>query len=171
MPLVGPIHHAEQAEDRNAGVDAGRKALPRDGVEDFASQGVVAALDGLHLFAVGAAQGIFLVRENLHFVGVGEEVFNVVEDEEAEAFGGFMDAVEPGSEAFEDKCKGCILNEIEEMLLAFEIVVEAGEGNTGGAADIAHGGTLKTVLGKDLGGGAKDVLELGLGVAGDGDRK
>jgi hypothetical protein len=62
------------------------------------------------------------------------------------------------------------LNEIEEMLLVFKIVVEAREGDTGGSADIAHGGTLKTMLGEDLGGSAKDVLELGLGIAGNGSR-
>ena len=54
------------------------------------------------------------------------------------------------------------------MLLVFEVIVEAGEGYTGGAADIAHGGTFKAVLGKDLGCNAKDVLELGLSIAGNG---
>src|SRR5258708_36850080 len=54
------------------------------------------------------------------------------------------------------------------MLLVFEVIVEAGEGHTGGAADVAHGGTFKAVLGKDLGCNAKDVLELGLSIAGNG---
>src|SRR6267378_1893117 len=54
------------------------------------------------------------------------------------------------------------------MLLVFEVIVEAGEGYTGGAADVAHGGTFKAVLGKDLGCNAKNVLELGLSIAGNG---
>jgi hypothetical protein len=58
---------------------------------------------------------------------MGKEVFNVVEDEEAKAFGRLVDAVETGTEAFEDKGKGCTLNKIEEVLLALEIVVKAGE--------------------------------------------
>jgi hypothetical protein len=98
-----------------------------------------------------------------------EEVFNVVQDKEAEAFDRFVDTVEPGSEAFQDKGKGSTLNEIKKMLLAFEVVVEARKGYSGGAADFAHGGALETVLGKDLRGSAEDVLELGLGVACDRD--
>src|ERR1700675_2942615 len=168
MPFVSPVHHAEEAEDRHARVDTGREDFGGDGVEDFASERVIAALDGLHLFAVGVAEGVFFVREDLHLVGMRKEIFDVVEDEEAEAFYGFMDAVEPGPDAFVDKGKGCALNEIEEMVLAFKVVVEAREGNTGGTADIAHGGALKAVLGKDLGCGAQYVLEVGLGVAWDG---
>jgi hypothetical protein len=94
-----------------------------------------------------------------------EEVFDVVEDEEAKAFGRLVNAVEPGSKAFENIGKCCTLNKIEEMLLVFKIVVETREGNTGGAADIAHGSPLKTVLGEHLSGGAKDVLEFGFGIA------
>jgi predicted dinucleotide-utilizing enzyme len=81
---------------------------------------------------------------------MGKEVLDVVEDEKAEAFGGFVDAMQSRAEAFQDECKGCTLNEIEEMLFAFEIVVEAGKGNIGGAADVTHGGTLEAVLSKDL---------------------
>src|SRR5258708_20638256 len=54
------------------------------------------------------------------------------------------------------------------MLLVFEVIVEAGEGHTGGAADVAHGRALKAMLGEDLGCNAKDVLELGLSIAGNG---
>src|SRR5258708_36288757 len=54
------------------------------------------------------------------------------------------------------------------MLVGFEVIGEGGEGHTGGAADVAHGGTFKAVLGKDLGCNAKDVLELGLSIAGNG---
>jgi hypothetical protein len=54
---------------------------------------------------------------------MGEEVFDVIEDEEAEAFGGFVDPMQTRTETFQNKGKGCTLNEIEEMLLAFEIVV------------------------------------------------
>jgi hypothetical protein len=78
-----------------------------------------------------------------------------------------VDALEPRPDAFENKTKGCTLNEIEEMLLVFKIIVKASEGDTSGAADIAHGGALKAMLSKDLRGGAKDVLELGLGMAGN----
>jgi len=86
----------------------------------------------------------------------------VIQDQEAEAFGGFVNAREPGAEAFEYERKGHTLNKIEEMLLVLKVVVEAREGDTGFAADIAHGSPLKAVLGKDLGGSVKDVLELGL---------
>ena len=61
MPFVGPVHHPEKTEDGDAGKDAGCEALGGDGIEDLASERVVAALDGLDLFAVGIAQGFFLV--------------------------------------------------------------------------------------------------------------
>lgn len=170
MPLVGPIHHAEETEDGDTGMDAGGEALGRDRIEDLAGERIIATLNGLDFVAVRVTEGIFLVGKDLHFVGMGEEVFDVVEDEEAEAFGGLVDALEPGTKALENKCKGCILNEIEEMLLVFEVVVETGERNTCGATDIAHGGTFKAVVRKDLRGGAKNVLELGLGITGNGGR-
>ena len=110
MPLVGPVHHAEEAKDRDARVDAGREAFGGDGVEDFAGQGVVAALDGLDFFAVRVAKGVFLVGEDFHLVGMGEEILDVVEDEEVKTFGWFVDAVETGSEVFEYEGKGCALN-------------------------------------------------------------
>ena len=110
MPFVGPIHHAEEAEDRDSRVDAGREAFGGDGVEDFAGQGVVAAFDGLHFLRVGLAKGVLFVGEDFHLVGVGEEILDVVEDEEVKTFGWFVDAVETGSEAFEYEGKGCALN-------------------------------------------------------------
>jgi hypothetical protein len=58
---------------------------------------------------------------------MGKEVFDVIEDEKAEAFGRFVDTTETGTKAFEDEGKGCTLNEIKEVLLALEIVVKAGE--------------------------------------------
>jgi hypothetical protein len=167
IPLVGPVHHAEEAEDRDTGMDAGGEALRSDRIKDFAGEGVIAALNGLNFVVVRVTERIFLVGKDLHFVGMGEEVFDVVEDEEAEALSGLVDALEPRPDAFENKRKGCTLNEIEEMLLVFKIIVEASEGDTGGAADIAHGGALKAMLSKDLRGGAKDVLELGFGIAGN----
>ena len=97
MPLVGPVHHAEEAEDRDARVDPGREAFSGDGVEYFAGQGVIAALDRLDFFPIGFAEGVFLVGEDFHFVGMGEEVFDVIEDEKAEAFGGFVDPKESGA--------------------------------------------------------------------------
>src|SRR6266481_435633 len=110
MPFVGPVHHAEEAKDRDAGVDAGREAFRGKGVEDFTCQGVIAALDGLDFFAVRVAKGVFLVGENFHLVGMGEEILDRSEEEEVKTFGWFVDAVETGSEVFEYEGKGCALN-------------------------------------------------------------
>lgn len=126
MPLVGPIHHAEEAEDGDTGMDAGGEALRRDRIEDLAGERIIAALNGLDFLVVRVTERIFLVGKDLHFVRMGEEVFDVVEDKDAEALSGLVDALEPGTKALENKSKGCILNEIKEMLLVFEVVVETG---------------------------------------------
>src|SRR5258708_31408082 len=110
MPLIGPVHHAEEAEYRDSRVDAGREAFGGGGGEDCAGEGVVATLDGLDFFAVRVAEGVFLVGEDFHLVGVGEEILDVVEDEEVKTFGWLVDTVETGSEAFEYEGKGCALN-------------------------------------------------------------
>jgi len=70
MPFVGPVHHSEKAEDGNARMDTRREAVGGDGVEDFASEGIVAALDRLDLFAVRIAQCVFLMGQDLHLVRV-----------------------------------------------------------------------------------------------------
>src|SRR5260370_11888164 len=113
MPFIGPVHHAEEAEYRDSRVDAGREAFGGDGVEDFAGQGVVAALDGLDFLAVRVAEGVFLVGEDFHLVGGGEEILDVVEDEEVKTFGWFMDAVETDSDAFDSEFKFFAFNSVE----------------------------------------------------------
>ena len=91
MPFVGPVHHAEEAEDRDAGVDAGREAFRGQAVEDFTCQGVIAALDGLDFFTVRVAKGIFLVGENFHSFLIRQKVLEMVLDEDANSLLGFVE--------------------------------------------------------------------------------
>src|SRR5208337_3026701 len=83
MPFVDPIHHAEKAENGDARVEDGGGGFGCESIEDFAGQVVVAALDGGNFLAKRVLEGLFFVREYSHFAGVGEEVFEMVLDQEA----------------------------------------------------------------------------------------
>jgi hypothetical protein len=80
MPLIDPIHHAEKAKDGDTRIETGGEVVSHDFVEDLPGQGKVAALNGADFVAKGLFERIFFVGEDLHLVGMGEEVFDVVLD-------------------------------------------------------------------------------------------
>jgi hypothetical protein len=118
----------------------------------------------------GLVEGVFLMGKHLHFVWMREEVLNMVSDQDAETSSGLRGAREAGLEARKNECKGIMLNKIQKLLLTVEVVVETGQRDTGSAADVADGSALETLVGEDTGGMAEDVVELGFGIAGTGDR-
>src|SRR5713226_1562186 len=60
------------------------------------------------------------------------------------------------------------LNKIEQLLLAFEVIVKPRKGYPCCPANVPYGSALETPLGEDLCRMTKDVLQLGFGIARDG---
>src|SRR5581483_5935037 len=74
---------------------------------------------------------------------------------------GLLPALQQGDEA-------ALLNQIEQLFLGRKVVIQAGQAHLGGARDIAHRSVMKTLLGKNPGGGLENLLELFVVVAGRG---
>src|SRR5258708_4619670 len=72
-------------------------------------------------------------------------------------------------ELAQDTSKGVILNEIESLLLAFEVIVESRKRYPSCSANAPDGSALETSLGEDFSRVMKDVLQLGFGIARDRD--
>ena len=84
----------------------------------------------------------------------------MVLNKNAQAFFGACDTGEPLLEPPQNAGEYFALNQKQKFLLALEVVVQTGERNARGAADIADRSTLKTILGKDSRRVAQNKLQL-----------
>src|SRR5262249_28412340 len=66
---------------------------------------------------------------------------------------------ELGMEIVENRREGVFLDQIEQAFFRFEVIVEAGEGNTAGAGKIAYRGAFISLLAEDLGGMLEDLAQ------------
>src|SRR2546426_857044 len=160
MPFVDPIHHPKQAQHGDARIDARDLPLAAQIVEDAAGDFVVSPLDFENLLAIGVLEGVLFVGQHLHFNGVTQEILNVVADQDTKPLLGFSGRYQALLEALENARKGIRLNEIQEFLLAFEIVVQPGKGDTASAADVADGSAFKAFFREYPGGMPKNMLQL-----------
>src|SRR5579884_2471896 len=88
------------------------------------------------------------MREHRHGVAIGEKELEMIADEDARALLSVHGAGEALLEPLEDGLKRVLLDEVEELLFAVEVMVEAGERCSACARQIAHGGTLVSLLGE-----------------------
>src|SRR5262249_434796 len=134
-------------------------------VKNATRQLVIAPLDLRHFPAVGVFERQVFVGQDLHLHGVAQEVLNVIRDQRAQTLPGFEQPAYSALEALQDARKRMYLDEIEELLLALEIVVETRERNATGPADVADRSPLEALFTEHARGLAQNALQLGLGVA------
>jgi len=73
-------------------------------------------------------------------------------------------AFPPGArERVEHPIEGAALTEVEEFVLALEIVIEVAGGEVGGRRDVAHAGRGETHRPERLGGRSEDLDAAGVG--------
>ena len=137
VPGVDPVHHPEQAKHRGpAGEFQPLAALIV--VQQLNADAVILALDGCDLAAESVLQHLIFMGENLHRFLIGEKVLQMVEDEHTNSLGRMLDFVQPRAEPRHDGGEGVLLDQVQQFLFGFEIVVQAGERYSAGARQIAH---------------------------------
>src|SRR5436309_10629714 len=82
------------------------------------------------------------MREHLHRLLVGQKVFQVIEDENANPLLRLVRVFEPLLQPLDNRLERVLLDEIKQALLGLEIVIEPCERHTGGAGQVAHGRAL-----------------------------
>src|SRR5581483_7441107 len=87
---------------------------------------VVLALDARHLSSKAVLQHLVFMRKHLHGFLIGKKILQVVQDEDANALLRVVHALQPFTEPLHDVLKCVLLDEVEEPLFGFEVVVHPG---------------------------------------------
>src|SRR5450759_1336723 len=166
VPGVDPVDHAEHAHHRGARVEI-EAALAPQVFHQSEADAVVLALDAGDLGAQAVLQRLVFVREHLQPLLIAHEILEVIQDEDAEPLLGIGDILEPRFELFENGSESVLLNQEQQALFRFEVVIKSRQGHAGGAGKIAHGGAFVALEAKDLRGMVEDLpkaaVETGLG--------
>src|SRR6202451_1730162 len=151
IPRVNPVHHAEKAERGDACVEL-QPLLLFERFNQIETTAVVFALERGDLRAEGAGEHVVFFGEHLgRFVVLGEEIFEVVEDEGAHAGFGIADVFQTALQPLHDHGEVVLLNHAEELLFRFKVVIKTGQRKTGDARQVAHGGAVIALFVKNRG--------------------
>ncbi len=63
------------------------------------------------------------------------------------------------AQALDDGGKGVLLDEVEQLFFGFEVIIKTGQGDAAQARQVAHGGAIVALVGKDLGGIIQDLSQ------------
>ena len=91
-------------------------------------------------------------------------------NENSNALFGIGHASEPRLQPLHDRCESVFLDQVEQALFGFEVVVEASERHAAFAREIAHGGAFVSLFTENFGGVGEDFRETPViaGVVGSG---
>src|SRR5437016_2377194 len=107
------------------------------------------------------------MRQYLHRLLVGEEVFQVVENENADTLLGIGDLLQTRPQPFNDGTESMFLNKVKQLFFGFEVVVESCQRHAAAARQVAHGRSLVSLLiefvGSVLQNLGQTAVEAGLG--------
>ena len=84
VPGVNPVDHAEQAHDGGAGIEI-EMVLALQIIDKPEADSIVLALDGGDLGAEAILQRFVFVGEDLEAALIGDEIFEMILDEDANA--------------------------------------------------------------------------------------
>src|SRR5271163_3743493 len=110
VPGVNPVDHAEQAHHRGASVEI-EAALTAQVFHQPEADAVVFALDTSNLRAQAVLKRLIFVRKDLQSLLIAHEVFEVIQDKDADTVLGFDYVVEALFQSFEDRGEGVFLNQ------------------------------------------------------------
>src|SRR5450759_3789274 len=150
VPGVDPVDHAEHAHHRGARVEI-EAALAPQVFHQSEADAVVLALDAGDLGTQAVLQRLVFMREHLQPLLIAYKIFEVIQDEDADALLGIRDILKPRFELFENGGESVLLNHEQQALFGFEVVIKPRQGHAGGAGKIAHGSAFVSLEAKDLG--------------------
>ena len=117
---------------------------------------VVLPLDGRHFRSESVLQNLVLVGEHLHRRLVGQEIFEVVEDENANALFRIAHTLQTRLQALDDGGESMLLDEVEQPLFRLEVVIKPGQRHAAGAREIAHRSAFVSLFAENFGGVGQD---------------
>src|SRR6185437_9348843 len=90
--------------------------------------------------------------QHLHGFLVGQEVLEMVFNEDAYAFFRVSGCAEPLAQFINDAAKGMLLDQVQQLFFGLEVVIQSGQRHTGRAGEIAHGSAFIAFFTEDPGG-------------------
>src|SRR5512140_2902331 len=158
-PHEEPVEHPEDEQRRVPHLGLRRHLAaagqePRHGVGD---ELVVAPPELLDAPVRGARERLQLEGAQLQLVDVLGEEREVVPHEDLELLLGRLAAAGAGDLLGEERGEDALLDAEEQLLLALEVVVQAGEAVLRGARDVAHRGVVVAALGHERAGPDEEV--------------
>src|SRR5713101_6033698 len=158
IPSVNPVDHAEQAHHRSACVEIETALAPQVFHQPEADV-VVLALDSGDFRTQAVFQRLVFMRKDFQSLLIAHEIFEVIEDEDADPLLGVRDILDPRFERFENSGKCVLLNEVQEALFRLEVVIQPRQRHTGRARQIAHRCSFISLLAEDFCGMVEDLSE------------
>src|SRR5580704_5697189 len=160
MPGVGPVHHSEKCEDRHARVQlpghSGAAHLLENSQRDF----YVSPFHFQHFLAEDAFERFVFVGENLHFQRVLQKIIQMVVNQYTQLLDWTRSPGQLLFQAGDDRFERVNLNQVQELLLALNVVIEAGQRYSAGTADVADGSAFVTLVTENLRGMPQNYLKL-----------
>src|SRR5579864_6565585 len=84
----------------------------------------------------------------------------MIMNKNAKADSRIRDTFQVAMKLSQDRLKCMDLNQIEELLLAFDIIIQARQGNAARTADVANGGAFVALLGENASGMPENHIQL-----------
>ena len=155
IPVRGPVECAEKGAGGEGGVCGLQLVRPHPLGDQGADAALVAIALGDDRGAQPFGQGIeFEMRSRaLQFVNHAEDVGS---GERAQPVGERADAAPRIVQRRQQAIERPVLAEVEQFVLAFEVVIQVAGRQVGGDGDVAHPGRGKAAVAKNPGGGAQD---------------
>src|SRR5215469_4594998 len=102
------------------------------------------------------------MRENLHLYRVLQEILEVIVNENVQPLDGVRYRGQALFKARENRLECADLNQVEQLLLALNVVVEPGKRHARRTAEVTDGSAFVTFFGEDLGRRLENALKLAL---------
>jgi hypothetical protein len=161
-PLHGPVEGAQERPGGHRRVGLGELAAPDANRDQPPDDALVSVAPGDDCRAAPGRQRVELEvrRRPLHVL---DQATHVLGGQGAQANGDRPLAVPGSGGVGEEPIEGAVLTEVEDLVLAGEVVVEVGGGEVRSHRDLPHAGGGKSHLLKDARGGGKDLRAPRLG--------
>src|SRR5262245_37959374 len=160
-PARRPVERSQDHQRGKLGITRDKLARPDSCRHEAADSALVAVALGQEASAQGRRETVDLkvCHRSFDFVEDAAHV-SVNDDPELVCYGLARDSGLP--KGCEHLLEGMVLAEVEQLLFAFEVVVEVAGGEARDVGDLPHAGGGEAPCAKRLGGGAQDIQAPGI---------
>src|SRR4029079_15033235 len=137
IPVIDPVHHAEEQEGRHPQINPFDFVSRRDFIKYVSHYVNVLPLLAVDLLEEVPADRVRLVREDLHFIHVVYKIVEVILDQELEPVNRVVHTRKEPSAILQKRAEAIVLNQKKELFLAAEVIVETGETHLRGPGDVS----------------------------------